>query len=91
VQLVGADRVAGRHQLDLAGLVLEVGEVEAAVAALAEDPPGDVDDPVGLGAGGDPAKLLPQRRRGGVAIEADGVQASVRLDAAGARLTSLAT
>ena len=42
---------AGRHQLDLTALVLEVGEVEAAVAALAEDAAGDVDDLAAVGAG----------------------------------------
>ena len=85
VQLVGADRVAGRHQLDLAGLVLEVGEVEAAVAALGHHPAGEVDHLAGVGAGGEVGELLAQRRRGRVAVEAD----RVGLDPALAQLLEL--
>ena len=73
MQLVGADRLAGGHQLDLAGLVLEVGEVEAAVAALAEDPSGDLHDLAGVGPGGELAELARRSARGRVAVEANRV------------------
>ena len=73
VQAVAADLAAGDDQLDLAGLVLEVGEVEAAVAALTHHPAGDVDQLAGVGPRRELTELGADRGGGRVAVEADRV------------------
>ncbi len=70
---VGSEPLAGGEQLDPAGLVLEVGEVEPAVAAHPDDPagqlrvlPGSLPRPGGV-------EALVQIGGPGVAVEADRV------------------
>ncbi len=61
------------QQLDRSALVLEVGEVEAAVSPLAHDPAGDSYRLAGVASGGEVAEPFPELGGRRVAVEAHGV------------------
>ncbi len=73
VQRLLTDVVAAHHELDRAGLVAQVGEVETSVPALAQDTARQTCHSTRVGSGRQPGELVVEFGSRGIAIEADRV------------------